>query len=78
MQPALLSWAAYRDQNVFRQRSGMEQSLLISEPRTGTQARRTTCPIICAAPVSQSVPATPHHATGMCGWGLQAENSPSG
>lgn len=39
MQPALLSWAAYRDQDVFRQRSGMEKSLLISEPRTGTQVR---------------------------------------
>ena len=39
MQPALLSWAAYRDQEVFRRRSGMEKSVLISEPRTGTQAR---------------------------------------
>ena len=43
MQPALLSWAAYRDQEVFRQRSGMEKSLLISEPRTGTQVRRAHC-----------------------------------
>ena len=42
MQPALLSWAAYRDQEVFRQRSGMEKSVLISEPRTGTQVRRWT------------------------------------
>jgi len=67
MQPALLSWAAYRDQNVFRQRSGMEQSLLISEPRTGTQVRRTSCHSICPAPVSQSVPARFHHAIGTCG-----------
>ena len=45
MQPALLSWAAYRDQQVFRQRSGMENSVLISEPRTGTQVRRRSrCP----------------------------------
>ena len=43
MQPALLSWAAYRDQAVFRQRSGMAKSVLISEPRTGTQVRNSPC-----------------------------------
>lgn len=37
MQPGMLSWAAYRTEAAFRERTGIKHSAFISEPRTGTQ-----------------------------------------
>lgn len=37
MQAGMLSWAAYRSEADFRERTGIPHSAFISEPRTGTQ-----------------------------------------
>ena len=39
MQPGMLSWAAYRTESAFQERTGIQHSAFISEPRTGTQVR---------------------------------------
>ena len=83
IQPGILSWAAYRTETAFRERTGIKHSAFISEPRTGTQVRampwhlehisRTAKFVVADASVA-ATPCGPYAARiSSVSWGCEAE-----